>query len=109
MPLVFDIGLIFCLGILDQDPSIYASHSSWDDRQAPPCPGFSVEVGSHEHFYFYLGWPGTGILLISISLIGGTEMKDCWDERFTTPCLTFGCDHPNLSLPHDWNDSHDHW
>jgi hypothetical protein len=34
----------------DHDPPVYASHSDLNDRCAPPCPAFSVEMGSCELF-----------------------------------------------------------
>jgi hypothetical protein len=60
--LLFFIYLFFCFGDfgdgvlllagagLDHESSIYAFHSSWDDRCTPSHPVFSVENASHECF-----------------------------------------------------------
>jgi hypothetical protein len=32
---------------------VYGSHSSWDDRHAPPCSAFFFEMGFHKLFFFF--------------------------------------------------------
>jgi hypothetical protein len=47
----FGDGVLLLAGAgLDHESSIYAFHSSWDDRCTPSHPVFSVENASHECF-----------------------------------------------------------
>jgi hypothetical protein len=59
-----DMVSLFVQAGLNCDPPIYTSHSSWDDRCAPPCPAFSVDMGSRT---FCPDWSRIVILLISVS------------------------------------------
>jgi hypothetical protein len=66
---ILEIVSISAQAGLDDEPPIYASGSSWDDRCMPPYPALSVEMKSHK--FFCLGWPWTVILLNSASCIAG--------------------------------------
>jgi hypothetical protein len=63
--------LHFVRANVDSYPPIYASHDTREDRQVPPCPYFSVEMGSWE--LFCPGWPTTTILPTSAPSAAGSQ------------------------------------
>jgi hypothetical protein len=58
---------LYAQASVDCDPTSFVSLHSWDDRHAPPCPSFSVQMGPDGLSPPHPGWPQTVILPNSAS------------------------------------------
>jgi hypothetical protein len=69
----------------------YTSHHCWDDRCLPPCPAFSVELGSCEIFLPRLAWNHDPPKLSLLCSWDNSQVLQHpavgWDEISWTCCL----------------------
>jgi hypothetical protein len=77
MALRFELRVLPLLGrwsaVLDQDPSVYASYSSWKDKCEPPQPAFCCWDGVL--LTFCLGLPQTTIIPMSASQVARIKAR----------------------------------